>query len=200
MNSIDTFNYYLRGFSVSSPFGEVRGNTTHRGVDLNKPGNTDLGLPIYSITNGTVKRIGFEANGAGHFIVIAEGKNESKYFHMKEKTPKKTGDQVVIGEAIGFIGTTGSSTGPHLHLERWENNQVIDPIPWLKKLLALAKAQVGTFKDVAKNAWYFADVEKANKLGIMVGKTKDIFEPNTTVTRAELAVVAVRLYELLKEK
>jgi S1-C subfamily serine protease len=55
------------------------------------------------------------------------------------------------------------------------------------------------FKDVDKNKWYAKDVEEAAKLGLMMGTGKDKFEPEKTLTRAELAAVAVRLYKATNE-
>lgn len=55
------------------------------------------------------------------------------------------------------------------------------------------------FKDVDKNKWYAKDVEEAAKLGLIMGTGKDKFEPEKTLTRAELAAVAVRLYKATNE-
>jgi len=133
MNLLDTVNYYL-GFGVTGQYGEKRGSSTHKGVDLSLAGDADLGKPVYSLTTGTVARTGYQADGAGNYIVIKDGQNETKYFHLQDKPKLQQGDKVVIGDTIGKIGNTGVSTGPHLHVERWENGSTVDPYSWLKKL------------------------------------------------------------------
>jgi len=73
MNLKQVLKYYLTQFSVSATFGEDRGTYIHRGVDLNQPGYEDFGKPIYSLTNGYLKRKGFDAGGGGgNFIVVSE--------------------------------------------------------------------------------------------------------------------------------
>lgn len=126
-------SYYLGSgrFRITGRFGENRGDHIHQGVDFAAP----IGTPIQSLIGGTVVRKGYQAGGAGYYVVIrgADG-TETKYFHMKGASPLKVGEKVAPGSIIGFVGNTGHSTGSHLHLEVWQNGKAIDPLGYLKGL------------------------------------------------------------------
>lgn len=196
MNINDVVKYYL-DFPVTSPFGyRIRDGIRkfHKGVDLSYPGYKDFGMPIYSMINGTVLREGVNDKDVGNWLVIGENGNEVKFFHMKEKAIVEIGQEIHIGDTLGYIGTTGDSTGPHLHLERHENGTPINPIPWLKSLV---RKENRMFKDVYDKAWYFKSVQNVVKRGLMVGMDESTFAPKEPVTRAELAVTLDRLYNLI---
>lgn len=126
--------YYLEELNISSPFGEERGSGTHKGTDFTLPGREDYGNPVYTPVNGYVKRTGYQEQGAGYYVVIGDGNHETKYFHLIDTNEVSDENTVEVGDIIGRIGNSGNSTGPHLHMERWENGQVIDPVPWLEGL------------------------------------------------------------------
>lgn len=124
--------YYLSSpFRKSSPYG-MRGGRMHRGVDLAAP----TGTRLYSLMDGVVSKIAYQAGGAGHYIVIDHtGGYQTKYFHMRARSPISTGTRVTAGQhTIGYVGNTGRSSGPHLHLELWINGKSTDPYPFLQKL------------------------------------------------------------------
>ncbi|WP_411815484.1 peptidoglycan DD-metalloendopeptidase family protein [Gordonia sp. SND2] len=107
----------------------------HSGVDLAAPDGT----PFYACAGGTVLYIG-PARGYGEWIVLdhpdSEGGGCSEYGHMwnSRATGLKVGDWVNAGQKIGFVGSNGESTGPHLHLTVWERaygGKRIDPETWL---------------------------------------------------------------------
>ena len=100
--------------------------TPHLGLDLAGTGsyrktNTELG----SIANGIVNQKGYDLKGWGHYVVIEHNELQredgrkifSLYAHMAEPSPLAVGNTVVAGDVIGREGTTGSSTGDHLHIE-----------------------------------------------------------------------------------
>lgn len=96
----------------------------HTGIDF----TAATGTPIYATGDGTVKESGYDNGGYGNNVVINHGYGyESLYGHMK-KVKVRTGDRVKRGEVIGWIGSTGKSTGPHLHYEVIKNGEKIDPI------------------------------------------------------------------------
>lgn len=106
------------------PFtGELDG---HTGTDIPKPMND----PIYSIADGTVYAVVPMNNSYGNYIMIDHGNGYmSLYAHMNKFVDAlKVGDTVHAGQQIGFIGTTGRSTGPHLHLEIRINGKRVDAL------------------------------------------------------------------------
>ena len=96
----------------------------HAGLDFTGP----TGTPIYATADGTVKTASFSTSGYGNHIIINHGYGyETLYGHMS-KIKSKNGQKVKRGEVIGYIGSTGKSTGPHLHYEVRKNGQKIDPV------------------------------------------------------------------------
>ena len=112
---------------ISSPFGErihpVYGKKSfHKGVDLAAPNGT----PIYATADGVVAFAGV-CNGYGNFIKLNHQNGyKTGYAHMS-KMVVKTNDKVKKGDLIGYVGSTGTSTGNHLHYEVYYNDQVTDP-------------------------------------------------------------------------
>lgn len=133
----ETYNvakHYQSGdWYFSSLFGEDRGDRKHRGIDISLPGARDKGENVLSFLSGTVARKGYQKNGAGHYVVIKQDNGqEQKYFHLLDEPNVKKGQRVSAGQTIGKIGNTGNSFGEHLHVEFWENGNVLDPTPFLK--------------------------------------------------------------------
>ena len=103
-------------FYVTSVWWEEPRN--HRGLDIATP--SSLGnVPLYSMCNGTVVRNDWDENGYGNYIIMKDIESGMGflYGHLAEPSPKKVGDTVAIGEQVGLEGSTGDSTGIHLHLE-----------------------------------------------------------------------------------
>ena len=100
----------------------------HPGLDI----AVDIGTPVYAAAMGTVEMAGWNG-GYGQFVKIRHGNGyESAYGHMSG-IAVTTGQQVRKGEIIGFVGSTGYSTGPHLHFEVFVDGENIDPLYMLKK-------------------------------------------------------------------
>ena len=108
----------------------------HSGTDFAAPDGT----PFYAVADGTVQYIG-KASGYGQWIVIdhpaSVGGGCSEYGHMWNAyaTGLKVGDKVKKGQLIGYVGSNGQSTGPHLHLTIWEygyGGRRVDPETWLQ--------------------------------------------------------------------
>jgi murein DD-endopeptidase MepM/ murein hydrolase activator NlpD len=96
----------------------------HPGIDFTAP----QGTPIYATADGVVKMAGFSDGGYGNHVVINHGYGyETLYGHMF-KVKARAGEKVKRGEVIGYVGSTGKSTGPHCHYEVHKNGQKIDPI------------------------------------------------------------------------
>jgi murein DD-endopeptidase MepM/ murein hydrolase activator NlpD len=96
----------------------------HEGLDFAAP----QGTPIYATADGTITTAGSTGNGYGNHVVINHGYGyETLYGHMV-RVKVSAGETVKRGQVIGWVGSTGKSSGPHLHYEVHKNNQKIDPI------------------------------------------------------------------------
>jgi murein DD-endopeptidase MepM/ murein hydrolase activator NlpD len=119
----------VAGGRISSNFGPRRAptrgaSTNHNGLDIAVPGGT----PIRPVWAGTVARVGYQANGGGHYIVIRHPNGyETKYLHMQSASPLKVGDQVGNNTVIGKVGSTGVSTGNHLDVRFYKDGRYHDP-------------------------------------------------------------------------
>lgn len=99
----------------------------HNGVDLAAP----IGTPVYATRSGKVTFVGYQASGAGNYINIQHDNGFiSTYMHLDSYIVKK-GDYVTIGQLIGYCGTTGGSTGPHLHFGIKKNGSWVNPADYL---------------------------------------------------------------------
>lgn len=114
----ETSNFIVpleKGYVVSSPFSHRDNPVTgvaehHDGIDL----AVDGGTPIYASNSGTVIQSGFEA-GAGNYVMVQHDNGLiTNYFHMSEIVAT-TGENVKTGDVLGLVGSTGNSTGNHLH-------------------------------------------------------------------------------------
>ena len=96
----------------------------HAGLDFTAP----QGTPIYATADGTIKEAGFNGGGYGNQVVINHGYGyETVYGHMV-RVKARAGQSVKRGETIGYVGSTGKSTGPHCHYEVHKNGQPVDPV------------------------------------------------------------------------
>lgn len=96
----------------------------HAGLDFSAP----QGTPIYATADGTVSTSGNSGNGYGNHVIINHGYGyETLYGHMV-RVKSRAGQAVKRGEVIGWVGSTGKSTGPHCHYEVHKNGEKIDPI------------------------------------------------------------------------
>jgi murein DD-endopeptidase MepM/ murein hydrolase activator NlpD len=96
----------------------------HAGLDFTAP----IGTPIYATADGVVTDAGFNEGGYGNRVVINHGFGyETLYGHMY-KVKAKINQKVKRGEVIGYVGSTGKSTGPHCHYEVHRNGTPVDPV------------------------------------------------------------------------
>lgn len=111
-------------------FGADRGNHSHAGIDLSRP----TGTRIRAVHAGTVKLVRYQAGGAGNYVMLAHsGGTYTVYMHMVRRSFLKVGQHVTAGQTIGYVGSTGHSSGPHLHFEvhagAWHQ---VNPAPFLR--------------------------------------------------------------------
>lgn len=126
--------------SVSSYYGHRSGASTsyigttdHKGIDIPAPANTE----IFSVLDGVVI-VNSYSDSAGNYIVIDhENGIYTIYMHMINPSPLSVGTEISQGDVIGYVGSTGNSTGNHLHLgvcvsdSGWNWNSFVDPAVYL---------------------------------------------------------------------
>src|SRR5450432_1591542 len=96
----------------------------HAGLDFAAP----QGTPIYATANGTVEVAGNTGNGYGNHVVINHGYGYGTLYGHMFRVKVKPGEKVLRGEVIGYVGSTGKSTGPHCHYEVRRNGEPVDPV------------------------------------------------------------------------
>ena len=121
----------LEGARMSSGYGMrdhpvLRQRRNHKGVDLAAP----TGTPIYATADGIVGRADWFSS-YGLYVSIDHGADlETRYAHMS-RLAVASGDRVNKGDIIGYVGSTGRSTGPHLHYEVRVDGVAVNPIPYM---------------------------------------------------------------------
>ena len=122
----------LEGITLTSGFGMrehpiLGGRRKHDGVDLAAP----IGTPIYATADGVVGKASW-FGGYGLCVEIEHGGDlETRYGHMSRLNVAE-GQTVRKGDVIGFVGSTGRSTGPHLHYEVRVDGVAVNPIPYMQ--------------------------------------------------------------------
>jgi murein DD-endopeptidase MepM/ murein hydrolase activator NlpD len=115
-----------QGYVVTSTFWEKRSYENHPGVDL----AVDSGTPIYAIGAGTVTQAG-PNGGYGNYTCIAHTSSMSSCYAHQSAILVLEGQRVSKGQLIGRVGSTGNSTGSHLHFEIRVDGDVVCPAPWV---------------------------------------------------------------------
>lgn len=126
-------------FTYGDGFGIDRPGHVHQGIDLLAP----KGTPILAPRGGTVTKVAYQAGGAGYHVVLSGSGEVYDYVFMhmiKGSVLVTTGQIVKMGQQIGNLGSTGASSGPHLHFEIWNGvwaagGKPVDPQPFLNKWL-----------------------------------------------------------------
>ena len=122
----------VNGAALTSGYGMrvhpvLGGRRQHKGIDLAEP----VGSPVYATADGVVGRADWFSS-YGLFISLEHGGNiETRYGHLS-RLNVAAGQAVHKGDLIGYVGTTGRSTGPHLHYEVRIAGVAVNPIPYLQ--------------------------------------------------------------------
>lgn len=123
-NSVVTSGYGGRN-AVKTSTGYS--STDHDGIDIGGTGGNLNGQAADSIGGGKVTEVGYDENGYGNYVVVDHGNGYTSLYGHLQKATVKQGDTVSAGQQVGVIGSTGSSSAPHLHLRVRKNGQSIDP-------------------------------------------------------------------------
>jgi murein DD-endopeptidase MepM/ murein hydrolase activator NlpD len=121
-------------------FGASRRGHIHQGQDL----AAAEGTPVVAPYGGVIETVRYQAGGAGHYVVLDGAREDRDYvfMHLRDGSVLvREGQNVSTGQRIGEVGTTGSSSGPHLHFEVWvggwyAGGAPIDPLPLLQEWAA----------------------------------------------------------------
>lgn len=119
----------MQNMNITSPYGTRVHPITgvvrlHAGIDF----ACSIGTPIMSAMSGVVERSEHHPTW-GNYVKVNHGSNATLYAHMSERSVD-VGDTVTQGQLLGLCGSTGASTGPHLHLELYVGGSTIDPMPY----------------------------------------------------------------------
>ncbi|NVO00564.1 MAG: M23 family metallopeptidase [Geobacteraceae bacterium] len=117
---------------ISSGFGmrehpKYGGRRLHTGIDITMPNGT----PLHATADGVVS-FADRSGGNGNIVVIEHGHGMTSVYAHNSKNSVKPGQAVKRGEIIAYSGSTGISTGPHVHYEIWRNGQSVNPAPYLE--------------------------------------------------------------------
>ena len=119
--------FVSRGFGMhNDPFTGVY--QRHTGIDIAAP----KGTPVHATADGFVVKTTFDA-GLGNVIYIDHGKGMTTVYGHLSKILVSRGSRIKRGDEIGLVGSTGYSTGPHLHYEVHINDNAVDPSPYIVK-------------------------------------------------------------------
>ena len=134
-----TLSWPIAGARITQPFGPSSLLLEpplgvyphfHTGIDLAAP----FGTPVTAAADGVVVAVANTRVGYGNYVVVAHGGGiMTLYGHLLE-TDVNVGDRVARGQRVGLEGSSGLSTGPHLHFELRVHEQVTDPMPYLRRL------------------------------------------------------------------
>ena len=123
----------VKGTALTSGYG-VRSDpfkgraAMHAGIDLAGP----LGTPIYATADGMVNRAEYNNGGYGNLVELNHGRGiQTRYGHLT-RSIVQAGQRVKRGDLIGYMGSTGRSTGSHLHYEVRIDGKAVNPVPFLQ--------------------------------------------------------------------
>jgi murein DD-endopeptidase MepM/ murein hydrolase activator NlpD len=120
------------GGHISSPFGSRNHPKSgdyqfHSGVDI----AAEPGTPVKATADGIVSFSGW-SGGSGNLVALEHGFGYSTYYAHNKMLVVKVGQKVKRGDIIGYIGSTGNSTGPHVHYEVWRDSKPMNPSAYLE--------------------------------------------------------------------
>jgi len=122
------FEAPVRNHEINSPFGlrhlPGQASRSHEGVDI----AAAMGTGVYVSAEGSVLRTGYDPVGYGRFVEIRHPNGMTTLYGHLSRLDVASGDAVEAGARIGLVGSTGRSTGPHLHFEVRRGDRQVDPV------------------------------------------------------------------------
>jgi hypothetical protein len=197
-------------YKVTSPFGTRadpitgKANTTHKGIDIVLWKGWSSPAPVCAAWDGTVINMRDDVEGydtvrsAGNYVIIDHGDGlTTRYYHLAYGSVKvKPGDHVQAGEAIGYMGSTGYSTGAHLHFQLELDGVPIDPYPFIigevPDELPQGGDPIGEGQDNTPSDWAADAVKWAIDSGILYGDETGNLRLHDPCTREMMLVFLYR--------
>ena len=191
-------SYPLKSVKVSSHFGKRKDPFTgevshHSGLDLQAHYEE-----VYSMFDGIVENVGSDSR-SGNYIILRHGEYTVSYCHLSKVTVRK-GDDVIAGDPVGYTGSTGRSTGPHLHITCKYKGETRDPYNLLLYIKDVREEAVnalggnkggarkkGGKKQVAKRAVEINQDEFFNKYANAAMEQQQRYGIPASVTLAQMA-------------
>jgi peptidoglycan hydrolase-like protein with peptidoglycan-binding domain len=126
--------------AIGDRFGAPReGGRTHTGIDFPVPAGTRVGAAGVGVTEFA----GWNSGGYGNLVVVRHRLGYTTWYAHLSSITTYVGEQVTGGTRLGYVGSTGHSTGPHLHFELRKNAVPIDPMPYLLQAVATRASSNG---------------------------------------------------------
>lgn len=118
---------------ITSPYGKRMDpfsgdNAFHTGVDI----SCDARTPIRATADGMVSHSGW-IEGSGNVVILEHGCGFSTVYAHNTRNAVKVGQKLKRGDIVGYVGSTGKSTGPHVHYEVWKDGKTVNPQPYLPR-------------------------------------------------------------------
>ncbi|HEV7351897.1 MAG TPA: M23 family metallopeptidase [Brevundimonas sp.] len=131
----------IAGYPVNSRFGLRRlpGESAarpHQGLDYAAP----AGAPVLATAPGKVVRTGYEPTGYGRFVEVLHGEGLTSFYAHLSRIEVRPGDRLEAGQLLGRVGSTGFSTGPHLHFEVRRGERRLNPARVLGRVIRVEAA------------------------------------------------------------
>ena len=121
-----SFGWPLAGYgygSITQYYGGMYSGTPHKGLDIGVP----YGTPIYASESGQVLSAEYHWSWGNNVLIWHNGTYSTRYAHCSSLAVS-AGQYVEKGQVIGYVGSTGQSSGPHLHFEVYQNGTRVDPL------------------------------------------------------------------------
>lgn len=163
-----------------------RFGSKHGGLDIDTNNDPKKYPTIYPIQEGEIIEWGYSSVGYGFHVIVRHGEYESLYGHF-DRIYGKRGDWVDIDTPLGLAGTTGKSTGPHLHLEIRKAGIKIDPLP----LLILREIYMSKLEDIEKRLESLETRLKFDKIAQVSPSGEVLVAPEFRTTPADSLILSV---------
>ena len=191
-------------YKVTSPFGvrvdPVTGNprARHDGIDLVLWKGWGAVSAVGAAWDGIVKTVSYDGSRGNYVVIDHGGDVETHYYHLANgSVTVALGDHVTAGQVIGQMGSTGASTGAHLHFQLEIHGEPVDPMPYI-----VGEKVKNTENNNADNIpaeWAAESVAWAIENGILYGDEHGNLMLRQPCTREQMIVFLHRVYRLITE-